>query len=407
MDIDTGDRSGDLCAPFKGCTEKGDCLPVCDLGLTNALDCLCAVKGETGQSCSGSTQGCDADGVCLDVCVSGMSHNDGCFCPTDDGGNTCPVSSGCVDGECLAVCVSDSYNEGACFCENKEDCSNGECSGAKCTEKLGCSSHGSCLPICPVRDKSEEDCFCRNGDLSDGNKCSSGQECQNSGVCKTVCESGETSSTSCFCEEGEDSEECSPGDGCLDGKCLAVCETDKLGSECFCADSGDSGDSCIGAFDSDGFSCFAVCTSGTTSEDSCFCEDYIEDTPQGTGSYCADGQGCVKGDCLKVCDANPEGDCICVSDQNEGGVKRGDGDSCDNGNCISSSQYLFSAHNNKCFLESSGVMINNVGKNRMNQNGQANWVVSSEGAKVSISTNTRPSVGTTDLGHKEGEDPLA
>ena len=52
-------------------------------------------------------------------------------------------------------------------------------------------------------------------------------------------------------------------------------------------------------------------------------------------------------------------------------------------------------------------MINNVGKNRMNQNGQANWVVGSEGSKVSISTNTRPSVGTTDLGHKEGEDPLA
>jgi len=63
---------------------------------------------------------------------------------------------------------------------------------------------------------------------------------------------------------------------------------------------------------------------------------------------------------------------------------------------------------NKCFLETSGVMMKNVGKNRLEkgETNPLNYEVSSEGAKVSISTTNRPSLGTTHLGHTEGEEGL-
>ena len=263
----------DTCAGAEGCKHtnaNGDC---------DADDSVCtdSDKCKDGKCAAGAKLDCDDSNPCTgDTCdpKSGCLHAPLSNQPCNADDNSCTQSDTCKEGLCSAGALKS--------CDSGDSCVSGKCSvitgTCKYTQQVG-------LPC------------------NDGNPCTTGETCKDES-CKgaaTKCDDGNPCTTdTCDASKGgclhkdntdvcDDTNKCTSGDGCADGKCAGL--PINVTSSC------DDNNACTKDSCNPSQGCIHANLSSVT------CDD---------GNSCTDNDVCDQGACkagTNVCDCKKDIDC--------------------------------------------------------------------------------------------------
>lgn len=195
---------------------------------------------------------CEESPCALDAECRTVNHRAICYCPpgyTGDGHTSCSLLECRVDTDCLddSVCLNNRCTEACSLsrpCGNNAEChSSKHSSECQCVPGFSGDAYVSCSS---VQCASDEECplthSCFGKRCED--PCQGVTSCHSSQVCKTVnhkpvctCPAGYTFQANGCIPVGPDcsvDDDCSPGEGCVNGKCDDLCRDDPCGLRATC-----------------------------------------------------------------------------------------------------------------------------------------------------------------------------
>lgn len=293
----------------------------CDDGSACTTDRCDVGSGTCDHSVTGTC--CQTDADCNDgnSCMTNTCDVTSGQCRTDAVPNCCQSDSECDDGN---SCTTDSCDLKTNTCSSLE-AETGCCLvDADCNDGLSCTAD-SCNPLTNTCEN-KNTCFCGNGSLDEGETCDTAVAEGQPGACPAECNDGDSCTTDTL-EGNGCNVECRTtsitsmisGDGCCpagatyegDADCEKACGNGKVdpGEACDTAIAEGKEGACPTSCD-DGKSCTEDKMVGSECDARCEVVELLPQ-PDAIDGCCPAGMTLTEdADCLPLCEADVEGDCV-------------------------------------------------------------------------------------------------